>query len=261
MCTVSWTAARDGYDLFFNRDELNTRAPEEPPTRAHRNGIAYLAPRDGDHGGTWLAANEFGVTICLLNDYAAPWRPPEGLPRMSRGHLVRAGADAATHAEVMHAMRAQPLERTMPFHLVALSPEEGALILSWRGGDLMRQAEGKFAVPPLSSSSFATENVIAARLRRFGSFLRACEPAVAELAAYHRQHDRGAGAYSVLMCRDDAATRSICHVAVNARHVRLRYQPVQWIAREPTIVTTTESILVRRPMVGTSLRDVRELPV
>ena len=167
---------------------------------------------------------------------------------MSRGHLVRACAAAPTHADVMNALRAQPLERAPPFHLVALSPEEGARVLGWRGGDLTQEAEGKRARPPLSSSSFATEDVIAARLRRFGSFLRSCptKPGPAELAAYHRQHDRAAGAYSVLMRRDDAATRSICHVTVNSRQARLRYQPVQWSAREPVIAAATDTILVRR---------------
>ncbi len=78
MCTVSWRAARDGYDLFFNRDELHTRAPELPPALSERDGVRFLAPRDGDHGGTWLAVNEHGLTVCLLNDYANPWRPAAG---------------------------------------------------------------------------------------------------------------------------------------------------------------------------------------
>jgi hypothetical protein len=31
MCAVSWTSRREGYDLFFNRDERDARATEQPP--------------------------------------------------------------------------------------------------------------------------------------------------------------------------------------------------------------------------------------
>jgi len=61
MCTVSGSVAREGYDLWFNRDELNTRAPEQAPAVASCDGVAFLGPRDGDHGGTWMVASELGL--------------------------------------------------------------------------------------------------------------------------------------------------------------------------------------------------------
>jgi hypothetical protein len=245
MCTVSWTAIRDGYELFFNRDELNSRAAEEPPALGNRNGVAYVAPRDGAHGGTWLAVNEFGLTICLLNDYGAPWRPPADQSRFSRGHLVLNCAGAKSHAEVMTAIHEQPLSRTMPFQLIAVSPIEGALVVGWQGHELKRHAAGNVG-PPVSSSSFATSEVIAGRVRRFADFVRSPrEAAVEELTRYHRQHDRAAGAHSVLMCRDDAATRSICRVTVDNQCARLVYQPVRWTDTGPRFSDPLRSELDR----------------
>ena len=50
MCTLTWRAVREGgYDLFFNRDELNTRGAEEPPRLGKAAGLPFAAPRDGDH--------------------------------------------------------------------------------------------------------------------------------------------------------------------------------------------------------------------
>lgn len=245
MCTVSWTATGGGYELFFNRDELKSRAQEERPELQRRDGVAYLAPRDGERGGTWLVANEFGVTIGILNDYACPWRPAAG-PRYSRGHIVQACAAAGTYAEVLRVLQSQPLERVAAFHVFVISPHEGPRVIHWQGLQLVTR-ETPAPVPPLTSSSFATEEVIGMRRERFSFFVRnprAAEPA--ELLAYHRQHARAAGAHSVLMCRPDASTRSICHVRVSGERVELAYQPVQWEPMGPVIAPANALMLSRR---------------
>ena len=246
MCTVSWSFSREGYDLFFNRDELNTRAPEFPPALLRRGEVTFLAPRDGDHGGTWLFANEFGLTVCLLNDYANPWRPAGPAPHHSRGHLVMACATAANLAEVFTAVQAQPLARTMPFRLVALAPGEQPLLLHWTGATLISGGQRNL-LPPLTSSSYATSEVIALRTWRFAYFVRsATEPEPEELAIYHRQHFPGFGPDSVLMHRPDAATRSIIHVRVDAGRVSISYEPVRWVASGPVLLEAVESALPRR---------------
>ncbi|HRC86033.1 MAG TPA: NRDE family protein, partial [Thermoanaerobaculia bacterium] len=71
MCTVSWFWTAEGYQLFGNRDESRSRRQALPPRRAEQDGVAYLAPVDADAGGTWIAANELGVTLTLLNFYQA----------------------------------------------------------------------------------------------------------------------------------------------------------------------------------------------
>ena len=246
MCTVSWSRRPGGYDLFFNRDELNTRAPEQPPARQEQAGTSFLAPRDGDHGGTWLLANEFGLTVCLLNDYANRWRPSETGARHSRGHLVLACAAAESPEDVAAIANAQPLGRTLPFQLVTLAPDAPPLVLHWTGSALVRNYDRDLR-PPLSSSSYATNEVIALRTWRFAFFVRGRdEPDPADLAAYHRQYYRGSGPHSVLMHRPDAATRSICHVCVDEREVRLDYQPVRWKFQGPDFGEMTAHALARR---------------
>ena len=32
-------------------------------------GVSFVAPIDGDHGGSWIGVNQFGLTLCLLNRY------------------------------------------------------------------------------------------------------------------------------------------------------------------------------------------------
>jgi hypothetical protein len=245
MCTVSWTACRGGYDLFFNRDELTTRAPEHPPSVAHHGDVAYLAPRDGDHGGTWLLVNHHGLAICLLNDYGASWWPKASAPRFSRGQVVLACAALINPADAADVVGALPLARTPAFHLVILAPDEAAGVLHWDGEELTRDQQ-PLNLPSRTSSSFETTAVIAMRTRRFGSIVQSpSRPEVQELAAYHRQHDPGCGSHSVLMCRPDAATRSITQVAVRDRTVAMKYEPLRWTQCGPVVLDPTNLTLPR----------------
>ncbi len=87
MCTVSWVHEDRGYQLFSNRDEKLTRGVANDPQLLCRDGVRFLAPIDGDFGGTWIAANEFGVSVCLLNGAAKSHRAGDSHHR-SRGQIV-----------------------------------------------------------------------------------------------------------------------------------------------------------------------------
>ena len=54
MCTLSWIPGQDGYALCFNRDERRTRAAASPPGLLAREGVQFIAPLDGEAGGTWV---------------------------------------------------------------------------------------------------------------------------------------------------------------------------------------------------------------
>lgn len=220
MCTLTWRVAEPGgYDLFFNRDELNARAPERPP-RAGRTdeGVSYLAPGDGDHERTWILLNAHGVTVCVLNYY------PRGVAETgeeSRGGLPLACASCVRAEEVTGVLRSRVLARFAPFHLVAVDTEGEAVHLRWDGRALHEAPTPEF----LTTSSFEPERVQADRAARF-----AAQPGrrVEELAVFHRQHDAGAGAESVCMRRPDACTRSVCAVHVRPGVRELAYEAVEW---------------------------------
>ena len=85
MCTVSWAHQPGGYHLLCNRDEKRTRGAAFAPRVREIGGVRYVAPIDPDGGGTWLATNEHGVSLCLLN--GEPGFESAG-PRRSRGGLI-----------------------------------------------------------------------------------------------------------------------------------------------------------------------------
>ena len=69
MCTVTWLRERGGYTLLCNRDESLSRKPALAPAVKDHRGVRFIAPEDGDHGGAWIAVNQFALSVCLLNRY------------------------------------------------------------------------------------------------------------------------------------------------------------------------------------------------
>ncbi|HKD04625.1 MAG TPA: NRDE family protein [Bryobacteraceae bacterium] len=213
MCTASWIHEDAGYWLFFNRDEKLTRKKAMPPDFAARDGIRFLTPVDGDFGGTWIATNEFGVSICLLNG--------AGNQRhiRSRGLLIPEVISAPSVPVVCELVRAADFAVFAPFTLALLGPHQPAALVNWDGS---RKTVG-FQDEPcfmLTSSSFDSEAVRASRQAEFRGLVDA-----EFLARFHGSHIPARGAYSTCMHRPDAETVSFSRIHVSERDTDFFYSP------------------------------------
>ena len=225
MCTVSWAATAEGFELFCNRDERRTRRAALAPTVRTSRGVRFLAPTDAEAGGTWIAANEHGLTLCLLNRY------PEGESQAagefkSRGLLLPDLMSLRDPAEVMRAVARGGLSRFRPFTLLALAPGAPPAAACWTGSRLLVCDEGGDSLMPLTSSSFNTAEVGRARRELFQRMSAGSANRPAELLTrFHHSHEPGPGPLSVCMHRPDASTVSFSRVKVNAGSVEFYYQP------------------------------------
>lgn len=226
MCTLSWQRNGAGYDLIFNRDEKRSRLPAEPPAVRRVGSTAVLAPRDGEAGGSWLATNEHGLTVALLNGYLggdAVAAPASG-EWTSRGRLVMELSDCSDVPELAGRLKTLNLATFRSFHLAAFDPRT-AVLASWRDGRLERMDEDAFS-PPLISSSFRFGEVARSRRAHYREYLDAADGSRIEAAlAYHRSHGPERGAFSPCMHRQDARTVSLTWVRVDATRVQMRYAP------------------------------------
>ncbi len=221
MCTLSWLGEPDGYALYFNRDERLTRAPALPPTRGEREGVAYLAPTDGDFGGTWIGVNEYGVTIALLNRYAES--PPDPEPnRVSRGLLVRSLLDARTAGRAIDRLAPATLGRYQPFTLAAVDPGREVLLTDWTGALLLRAL---VETPGMIRTSSGRDQAEAERARSAAWRAMLGDGPVTRdrLDRFHRSHDPERGPFSVCMHRPEAATRGYTVVTVETHQVQLAH--------------------------------------
>lgn len=219
MCTVTWRAASGGYDLFFNRDELRTRAPARPPSEALAEGVRYLAPTDTEAGGSWLAVNELGTTVGLLN--AHPRAAPTPHRLLSRGLLVRKLADLSAVDALGARLTELDLERLRPFTIFAVSPGAPGLALDWDGRGLVsRRLESPFL---LSSSSIDSDGADAARHRLLERLLGDHSSPTAAHLEFHGSHLPDRGPLAPCMHREDARTVSFTRVEVAEGAIRIAY--------------------------------------
>jgi hypothetical protein len=223
VCTVSWVQQPGGYHLLANRDEKRTRGRAFAPVIRECGGVRYVAPIDSDSGGTWIAANEFGVSVCLLNGVAGShsYFPA---PRRSRGLLLRELACEPAGAECLLSLRHYDLRPYAPFVLLILEPDRPAILAEWNSERLTVNAAA--ARMPLTSSSFDSCGVRRFRLEEFSRRAgRAARVDAALLYQFHASHGASPDAYSPCMHREDAETVSFSWVVVTLEEVRFLYSP------------------------------------
>jgi len=217
VCTASWLARPDGFELFFNRDESRRRQRALPPRLLEVEGTRYLAPIDADAGGTWLGVNEHGLAVGVLNAWESEFEPRP--PVVSRGALVRELLAAGTPAEVEERLGGRDLTVFRGFRLAVFAPAEPPRVLAWTGSEL----RGEPVRMPLASSSRGAEQAHAARRRVLERMSAGGEPDAGLLEAFHRSHEPERGVWSPCMHREEASTVSASHVRVGAAEVAFRY--------------------------------------
>ena len=223
MCTATWLRNDKGYDLFFNRDERHTRKQATAPEIRERNRVRFIAPTDGDRGGTWIAVNQFGLSLCLLNAYDKQANFTDRRST-SRGEIVLDLMDSRSMFEAKRRLSDKDLSLFQPFRVFGISPDGPTLLVEWDGTFITFNYDDERLIP-LSSSSFDTENVVANRRKLYSDLILGIEPSLDSLRSFHRRHIPSQSAYSVCMHRDDAQTVSFSQISVADGTIRFSYFP------------------------------------
>lgn len=242
MCTVSWTRREDRFELFCNRDELRTRQMALEPRVEQQRGVHYLAPVDGDRGGTWLCANEYGVVLCLLNGACLGgnpegWTAAEGI--RSRGCIPLELADVTDSPEALARLSKMDLTVFAPFTLAVADPDLPVGVAEWTGKELAILPYGEPYAPLISSSVESVE----VRARRREVYAEQVKPGDHDaFERFHQSHAFGLSAYSPCMHRPDAETVSHSIVVVNERQIEFQYSAGSPCRGVTPVVRTLERI-------------------
>lgn len=221
MCTVTFSPRKGGYALAMNRDEKLTRIPGFAPARKTIDGCDILAPSEPG-GGTWIALNEGGTTLALINWYAVDARI--NLNPISRGQIVNATCTSSTPEQAQRALVRMPLPRVNPFRLIGIFPATNEIV-EWRW-DLKKLVPEKcsWQTQQWVSSGFDERSAQQIRGKLFEKALGQKSACSRDwLWRLHRSHVPVSGPFSVCMHRDDAATVSYTEVAVLRRELTMRH--------------------------------------
>ncbi|MCH8569525.1 MAG: NRDE family protein [Balneolales bacterium] len=245
MCTLSWQVIPENETLhvFFNRDELFSRPEAEPPNvlQDDDDRARFLAPVDPQGGGTWIAANEHGLIICLLNDYQG--RSVENLTdkAKSRGLLVRKLAGFDSVASVKACLTEKRLKIFQPFNLVLFDRISEPVMWHWDGEKLRYEANPAL---PVVSSGFDQPMVRRKRAEVFSRARNADGLLTPEaMLNVHRSAEPQPQPLSVAMQLPDKGTVSITQIEMKMKldakkagkfpHIMMRYWPGKPLEVEP----------------------------
>jgi hypothetical protein len=220
MCTVTLIARKRGYLLGMNRDEKLTRIAGLPPREQVVNGRRALFPSE-PAGGTWVGVNEARVSFALINWYSVPARVNG--PAVSRGAVTRSALATVTSAEASALLEQLPLERTNPFRLIGVFPDEEKVV-EWRWNlsrlDVVSHA---WQTNIWISSGFDESGAQESRQQAFRDVLESKCGSVHWLRRLHCSHLPSPSPYSICMHREDAASVSYSEIRVGKAMVTMSY--------------------------------------
>ena len=218
MCTVSFLPTATGFRLAMNRDEKRFRIAALAPEVFRIGERRAIYPREPG-GGTWLAANDAGLCLALIN-----WHRIEHEPRgriESRGRIIPALIGAKNSGEIGRELRKMSLSGTPPFRLVLIDSRRRTLT-EWRWNlmELVPQRH-RWRTFHWFSSGYDERGAEKQRTKVCASWL---SHGTGSLRRLHASHLPRRGPFSICMHRPDAATVSYSEILVSRQRVTLRYQ-------------------------------------
>jgi len=205
----------------MNRDEKLTRPTALPPRKRTVNGRAVFAPSEPG-GGTWIALNDQGATLALINWYSI--RARVGRNALSRGEAVNSVSTAISPDTADAALHALPLNRIKPFRLIGVFPTTSEVVeWRWNMKQLVRKNH-RWKSQQWISSGF--DEPAAQRVRGRAFRLAQKQESAGSLGwlrRLHRSHAPETGPCSTCMHRADAATVSYTEISVSTPGAVMRY--------------------------------------
>jgi Transport and Golgi organisation 2 len=223
MCTVTVIPLghAGGFRVACNRDERRTRPPARPPEVRGFGPRRGVMPVDPEAGGTWVAANDAGLVLTLLNYNTTP--PARPAAPASRGLIIPSLLECETAEEAAGRGADLVVSEFQPFRLVMLD-RNGCAELTSDGRELALCRHSLKAGPLLFTSSGLGDDLVAGPRRELFFRTMANAPDAAGQDAFHRHRWPGRPEVSVCMSRGDASTVSFTVVELVDRGVTMFYR-------------------------------------
>lgn len=224
MCTLTVIpAGPDGFRLAFNRDESRTRAAALPPEPRRFGRRHAMMPIDPASGGTWIAVNDAGLVLALLN-VSLPNREVNRA-RRSRGGIIPDLLHHASLGDVAKQVESLAFDQFPPFRLVAIHDLQ---LSDWKSdGSRLTASGGQPIARPLlfTSSGLGDHLVEQPRRELFERMFERDDDWEQRQDQFHRHSWPDRPHLSVCMRRSDACTVSHTLIERDPRGAWMSYYP------------------------------------
>jgi hypothetical protein len=220
MCTVTYIPTKEYIYLTSNRDEKNWRTDAlTPAVYSFRSG-KMIFPKDGDAGGTWIAAHENGNIVIFLNGGFKAHTPAPPY-RKSRGLVLLNILDHHTPYNCFVAMNLNGIE---PF--TAIIRDNGDLFeCRWDGSDKHHQKIDPQIPHIWSSVTLYDDETIQKRKKWFEDWIaKNNDPSRNDILHFHQFTGDGDAYNDLMMNRDGKVfTVSITSIEINGSGLNMNY--------------------------------------
>lgn len=220
MCTMSFIRPSENLlRIAFNRDELRSR-PAALPVRHHLiEGHESIFPIDRPSQGTWIAANDAGLVLALLNVNSGQSRNESRAPR-SRGEIIPMLLGTSELEEAIHRLADLPLDEFGSFRLMMVDQNRVVQFVSTPDE---RELDWLATPGVVSSSGLGDELVQSPRRDLFEELLAQSGETSFMQDEFHAHRWAERAHLSVNMSRSDARTVSQTIVELSPDRVRMIY--------------------------------------
>jgi hypothetical protein len=205
----------------MNRDEKRTRPKGLAPVQRNVDGRLVVYPSEPG-GGTWVALNDHGASLALINWYSVKAKPRGNI--VSRGEIIPAISNASNSAITDAGLTLLPLHHINPFRLIGVFPGSWEITeWCWDLKQLLRKSH-PWRPRQWISSGFDEPTAQQVRGTTF-KHAQTQETAgtIDWLRRLHRSHSPEKGPFSTCMHRDDAATVSYTELDVSGANLSMRH--------------------------------------
>lgn len=244
-----------GFRVVCNRDEVRSRVPSGAPKwraieRAGAPGARAIWPMDMEAGGTWVAAGEHGLALCLLNLNPEPPPDMKGVRGLrSRGLVIPSLIGAADADDVMRRVQRMTLKSFAPFRLVAADARSGDLRIAEARWDRREiRITAMIQAPACFVSSGLGDSVVTPRVGLFESMVSGWDDGAERgQDSFHRHTWMERPEISVMMSRPDARTVSVTTIEAVPDERGLWDMSMEYEAiREDVVVLAAGAAKIRR---------------
>ena len=207
----------------MNRDEKITRGAGAPLEVHEFDGVGVVYPSDGA-AGTWIAGNEYGITLALLNWNDVCARAADTGKARSRGLVIPALIHSRSLPGLQSAFEVLDLEGMSPFRMVGVFPVEKE-IWGWRwdSTQLEFQVHG-WESRHWFSSSLSDQKAESLRGTACGNAWSDSDAGSAPwLRRLHASHAGGPGPFSLCVHREDVQTLSYTEMTCTPETVAINH--------------------------------------